>query len=129
MNLSINARHHNLTLPSLFKTSSCSLSDPIDIANTFCKYFTNIGPDLARKIPDTNVSYRSFLNSNCNESIFLRPTNVNELQEICSLFKSEKAPGYDNISMYTIRRSFDLLAEPLANSINLSLSKGIFLDK
>ena len=45
----INKRKAPQTLPSLFKTSSCSLSDPIDIANTFCKYFTNIGPDLAKK--------------------------------------------------------------------------------
>ena len=125
----INKRKAPQTLPSLFKTDSCSLSDPIDIANTFCKYFTNIGPGLASKIPDTNVSFRSFLNSNCNESIFLRPTNVNELQEICSLLKPGKAPGYNNISMYIIKRSFDLLAEPLANIINISLSKGIFPDK
>ena len=31
--------------------------------------------------------------------------------------------------MYVIKRSFDLLAEPLANIINVSLSTGIFPNK
>lgn len=125
----INKRKARPSFPSSFKSGNNILSDPSDIANSFCKYFTNVGPDLARKIPNTNISFHSFLNSGCNKSIFLRPTNANELQEICNLFKTGKSPGYDNISMYVIKRSFDLLAEPLANIINVSLSTGIFPNK
>ena len=125
----INKRKARPSFPSSFKSGNNILSDPSDIANSFCKYFTNVGPDLARKIPNTNISFHSFLNSGCNKSIFLRPTNANELQEICNLFKTGKSPGYDNISMYVIKRSFDLLAEPLANIINVSLSMGIFPNK
>ena len=125
----INKRTRSSSLPSRFKTGSSSLTDPKDIANSFCKYFATIGSELASKIPHQNVSIRTFLNSNNSESIFLYPTNKNELQDICYSFKTDKAPGYDNISMYTIKKSFDLIVQPLANIINQSLYTGIFPEK
>ena len=47
-------------LPSMFRTDSQEISDPIEIANQFCKYFTNIGPSLASKIPVSEKSRNSF---------------------------------------------------------------------
>ena len=107
----INKRTRSSSLSSSFKIGSCVLTDPKDIAaNSFCKYFANIGPELASKIPHQNVSFRNFLNSNYSGSTFLCPTNkTNELQNICHSFKTDKAPGYDNISMYVIKKSFDLI--------------------
>ena len=124
-----NKRTRSSSPPSSFKIGSCVLTDPKDIANSFCKYFANIGPELASKIPHQNVSFRNFLNSNYSGSMFLCPTNKNELQNICHSFKTDKAPGYDNISMYVIKKSFDLIAQPLANIINRSLYMGIFPEK
>ena len=45
-------------LPSIFRTDSQEIFDPIEIANQFCKYFTNIGPSLASKIPVSEKSHR-----------------------------------------------------------------------
>ena len=39
------------------------------VATGFCKYFTNIGPNLANKIPMTNSSFSSFLTDNTNDSM------------------------------------------------------------
>ena len=61
--------------------------------------------------------------------IILKPTNAGELESICSMFASGKAPGYDNISMRVIKHSFDLISAPLTDIINLSLQKGTFPDK
>ena len=44
-------------------------------------------------------------------------------------FKNGKAPGYDHIPMHLIKKSFDLVAEPLTHVINVSLEKGAFPDK
>ena len=125
----INKRMPPSSLPSSFKTGSCTLTDPKDIANSFCKFFANIGPELASKIPNLNVSFRSFLDLKYSETIFLCPTNKNELQDICYSFKTGKAPCFDNVSMYVIKKSFDLLVQPLANIINLSLCTAIFPEK
>jgi Notch-like protein len=107
---------------------SCMLTDPKDTANLFCNFFANIGPELASKIPH-HVSFRSFLDLSYSESMFLCPTNKNELQDICYSFKTGKAPGFDNVSMYVIKKSFNLLVQLLANIINLSLCMGIFPEK
>jgi hypothetical protein len=100
-------------LPSSFISNNTLLSDPKDIANRFSIYFAKIGPDLANKIPETSNYFLSFLNSNSEESISLHPTNANELLEICNSFKTAKAPGSDNLSMYVIKESIDLIIEPL----------------
>ena len=71
-----------------------------DAVNSFCIFFANIGPELASKIPHHNVSFLSFLDLSYSESMFLCPTNKNELQDICYSFKTGKAPGFDNVSMY-----------------------------
>ena len=36
-------------LPSLFRADSHEISDPKEIANLSCKYFTNIGPNIPAK--------------------------------------------------------------------------------
>ena len=48
-------------LPSIFWADSREISNPKEIANFFCKYFTNIGPNLASKIPVSEKSHYSFL--------------------------------------------------------------------
>ena len=76
-----------------------------------------------------NTSFRSFLNGQTHESLALKPTTVEELNDICMSLKSGKAPGYDDISMHVIKNTFEIVSEPLKNIINLSFSKGIFPDK
>ena len=130
LNEVINKRKNNPSLPSSFKSDGKTITDRMDIADRFCKYFTNIGPKLASAIPTVNsATFRSFLGSNDYPSIILKPTNTRELESICGLFSPRKAPGYDNISMRVIKHSFHLISAPLANIINLSIVKGIFPDK
>ena len=101
----------------------------MDIANGFCKYFTNIGPSLTGKIPASNHFFWSFLPSTVNESIILKPTSTQEVRDICNSFKSGKAPGCDNIAMTVIKDSLNIIADPLSKIINISLKNGIFPDK
>jgi hypothetical protein len=45
-------------------------------------------------------------------------------------FKTGKAPGYDHIPMHLIKRSFELISEPLKHLINyMSLETGISPDQ
>ena len=57
----INKRKSKSPLPSSFASGGKTITDPVEIADTFCKYFTNIGPNLARAIRDVNSSFSSFL--------------------------------------------------------------------
>ena len=128
MNELINTKKRKHSLPSSFLLNEKSIDDPVVIANSFCNYFNNIGPSLARKIPKTNKSHMDFMSLHNKHSIMVQPVTTEELENICKSFKSSKAPGYDNISMNIIKRSFDIISEPLKFIINLSLDKGIFPD-
>ena len=101
----------------------------MEIAERFCKYFTDIGPNLARSISSVNSSFRSHLGDNNHSFINLKPTTTNELQSICGMFASKKAPGYDSFPMHVIKYSFHLISAPLTDITNLSLLRGIFPDK
>ena len=116
-------------MPQSFNSSGRSITDPTDIANEFCKYFTNIGPNLANRIPTVNSTYNSFLTDRVRESIFLKPTNIAELTEICQSLKSGKASGCDDMSMQVIKNTFEIISQPLVQIINLSLLNGYFPNK
>ena len=49
--------------PASFTKNGMEISNPTDVANNFCDYFTNTGPNLASKIRSTNSSPEDFLSS------------------------------------------------------------------
>ena len=80
-----------------FMHSNKVITDPKTIANGFNNYFVIIGPMLASKIPDNNVSHRQFLSDSIKPSLFLKPTNETEIKQVISCLK-EAAPGRDGLS-------------------------------
>ena len=105
------------------------ISDPEEIANRFCNYFTNIGPNLARKIQPSTVSHMDFLNDSFINSIFLSPIDEGEIIEIANTFATGKAVGYDCIPMSIIKQSISITSTPLAHVFNLSINHGIVPDE
>ena len=81
-----NKRKSRTKFPSSFIYDDKEIKDPVEIANKFCDFFTNIGPNLANKLPKTDVSYQTFLKNRINQSIFLKPVSVNENKEIANKF-------------------------------------------
>ena len=67
----INNKKSKSYLQTTFNNDNREISDPIEIADHFCEYFTNIGPNLASSIPPSSCSYRSFLSGTYMNSIFL----------------------------------------------------------
>ena len=125
----INKCKNESSLPASFTSEGNTLTDPLEIACRFFKYFTNTGSSLARSILSVNPSFRFYLGDNNHPSISLQPTTISELESICGMFPLKKAPGYDTISIHVIKHSLHPISGPLADIINLFLLKGIFLDK
>ena len=108
LNKLINKKKMKCNLPSIFKSNE-DIFNPTHIANRFCEYFANVGPNLAKSIPASDKSHRSFLNGGFINSIFLQSASEQEVTEICSSFRSGTAPGYDSISMNIVKKSFNLI--------------------
>ena len=58
-----------------------------DIANSFNKFFTEIGPTLDRKIPTSQTSPTSFIKNNCTINIFLHPVDEEEINKTVDALK------------------------------------------
>ncbi len=119
----------NVIQTSAFKADNLEIPDPEEIANRFCNYFTNIGPNLARKIQLSTVSHMDFLNDSFINSIFLSPIDEGEIIEIANTFASGKAVGYDGIPISIIKQSINIISAPLAHVFNLSINHGIVPDE
>lgn len=73
-------------------------ADRQNISDKFNQYFTQIGPDLAKKIPGITGSHREFINTNkCQNSMFINPVTTEEIISIVNSLKGNKAAGHDNI--------------------------------
>ena len=70
-----------------------SITSTEKVANKFCKYFTNIGPNLADKIAPASKSFQDFKNSVPSDSLSsFTYVTAEELRTITKGFKDGKAP-------------------------------------
>ena len=98
----------------------------MEVANGFCSYFSCIGPNLAKNIQPPPCSHEDFLSGSFRQSIFFSPTTDDEIITIAQSFASRKAAaGYDNIAMSVIKESIQIMSEPLAHIMNLSIAHDV----
>ena len=81
LNEVINKRKSRNSVQSSFLIDNKEITDPMEIANHFCEFFTNIGPNLAKITPSSTSSFHSFLSGSFINSIFLEPTTELEISE------------------------------------------------
>lgn len=115
----------------LIKKMKCEngaiVTDQEQICNILNKHFVMNGPKLARKIPNTNIMAEDFLtNQAITETIFLSPTDEEEIEKIIDNLKSGKACGPDGINASFIKHGKNVIATILKNLINECLLTGFF---
>ena len=84
-------------LPTILVINKNDVTSEIGLANDFNKFFTNIGSELAKKIPTASRTFESFLNK-IDTTMPVDPVTINELKEIFFFLKNKKSPGYDEAS-------------------------------
>ena len=126
LNEVINKKKSKTKFPSSFKVDdNTEISDPVEIANTFCNYFTNVSLNLAKKMPNSPNCPQTFLSGIFPNSIFLKLATESEIMEVASSFSLGKAVGFDTIPMSIIKQSIIVISQPLTHIINLSIIYGI----
>ena len=118
-------------MPSFFKVNDAHVSDPQIIADNFNSYFVNIGPELARKIPQADYTHHHYLNNIKSpiSSLYFSPTDTDEVISICKSLKSSASSGFDEIKPDIVKSVGDIIAPSLVHIFNLSLSSGVVPDK
>ena len=79
---------------STFLVGDQEISDPVEIANRFCHYFSNIGPN------SICTSHKNFLSGDFSQSMFIDLPTQEEIVDILCKFPTGKSAGYDTFHVY-----------------------------
>lgn len=104
--------HHNKTI-----------DDDYEISNIMCNYFTTIGNEMSK-----NIDIEHYILDEAMEcdSLFMDPTDEQEIQQSIKTINNNSASGYDNISSKTLKQVSNLIAKPLAHIFNKCFTQGVF---
>jgi len=91
-------------------------------------FFTNIGPNLVKQIPQIDWSHREFIRipTDTEESWFLQPITVYEIVDVVKTFDADKSAGDDQISPMTVNWVIASIAQLPEVVFNSSFSIGVF---
>ena len=93
------------TLPTKIAVNETDIFDATKIVDEFNKFFTNIGTDLANKIPNASKRFDSYI-TKVNTSMESQPLSINELKDAFLSLKINKSSGHDGVSFNVIRKCF-----------------------
>lgn len=102
--------------------------DDKETCEIFNKYFTRIGHELANKIPNSSRTDPCTNIVSIRNSIFLRPSTVNEVITIIDALDSKKSCGYDGISVKLLKSNPTQFAKILSDIFNLIVATGHYPD-
>ena len=74
-----------------------TVTNPYDIANTFNNYFASIAETTKKSIKYTHKHFSDYLSNESDSTIFLQPTDKEEIANIISSLNSSKAFGPNTI--------------------------------
>ena len=94
--------------PDQFQRSGKILTNKLDIANGFNKFFVNVGPSLASKIksPSSKSHIFDYVKSRNDKSMLINDGTQNELCKVVNNFHSKPSTDVNGISMCKIKNYF-----------------------
>lgn len=113
---------------SELKVGNKTITDNLEIAKAFNEFYANVGTTQANTIPHTNTDPLSYLTVNNVNSMFLHPTNKEEIDKVCKLLAKKKSKGPDKLPAFMAINAKDAIMTPLIDCINSSLLTGTFPD-
>ena len=117
-------KNKGIQLPTNFKINNQLVNDKNYIAESFNKFYVNIGSTLAQDIPACRGNPLDYIvNANVN-SIYLNPVQDTEVINIIKELKAS-SPGWDDISPKIVKATYDKFIIPLTRVLNLSILNGV----
>ena len=121
-------KRKNTKLQTEFKVGDQYTSDPTTIVNNFNSFFSNIGPQLSSKLPNTNINPCDYIQFNPTSHFSLSPVTEVEIATIIHNLKIS-SPRPDDITPKIIKSSSLLIKAQLTHILNLSFQQGYFPDE
>ena len=101
------------------------------IADHLNNHFSSVGKNYANRIPPLIKEINAYTNAlpMKSTSLFMYPTNVNEMSQLIQKLLNKKSSGYDKINNILLKKISDGILLPLTEVMNKSLKEGIFPEK
>ena len=99
-----------------------------EMANTFNGFFTEIGPQLDKEIPQSKRpgGCKIYLNSRIPNSFLISITDPQEISDIINNFDDSKATGPCSVPIKLLKLARNELSIPFSDICNTSFTEGIF---
>ena len=108
----VKVRRKSKRTPCSIKNNDVLLFNPVKIAENFNFFFTNIGPNIAKRIPKGRKSPMTYLND--------------EIVKIIKSFSNNKSAGPNSLPTPILKNCADVLSFPISYLVNLSFTTGKF---
>ena len=91
--------------PSCFKDKGNNITVKQEIADRFNEFFTNIGPELSKKIPSPhNLSFRNYLNKNICSVFDFHTIDNKCVTDVIKDMAPKSSCGFDEISSKLLKK-------------------------
>jgi hypothetical protein len=104
------------------------IHDPIKISETLNSFFVSVPEELQKKIAFYNTDFNKYLKNPNLQSIFIKPTDKNEVLFIIRSLNDSKASGPNSIPIPIFKALATEISPVLSELFNLSFITGIFPD-
>ena len=120
----IGAKSEKSKIPDYFRTDNNVVTDKLDIANGFNNFFSQIGPNLASEIPESDTTYEESLRDTNPVSFKFSKMSEMDILRTCDQLKPKLSSGVDFISNKLLREIAPIIITPLHYLINISVETG-----
>ena len=103
-----------------------TITNPYDIANTFNNYFASIAETTKKSIKYSHKHFSDSLSNESSSTIFLQPTDKEEIANIISSLNSNKTSGPNSIPYRVLFLLKNEISKQLGDLFNLSFMTGVF---
>jgi len=121
----IGKKNDKSSISDTFLIDGQPVTDSNKITNGFCTFFTNVGRNLANKIPFSKSKYSDYLKNPNPSSLFFTPTDQMEIEKILRNMKPKNSSGHDNLNGKLIKSLYKCISYPFSIIMNKSLQSGI----
>ena len=84
--------------PNEFIVNNNTISDKLEISESFNKYFSRVGLKTSQNVPVTNMKFTDYLPNPTRRSMFLEPVTPLLITNTTGKLKPKSISGHDEIS-------------------------------
>ena len=99
--------------------------NPKVIVEEFNNYFSNVTNEIVQTLPNSNISFQTFMNPSVSQSFNLRPISPTLIEQIIDNMK-DTSGGHFNIPAKLFKIHSNLLSAPLSVLINRCIASACF---